>query len=85
MFGKAPILAWILTVLTCVLVGLTALELRSHTAVPLVPLRAVEVVTVEVLISPKPGPTSEPPPTPTPGPCDPSNEGASPFCTGNAR
>jgi hypothetical protein len=88
MFARAPLLAWLLTAITGVLVGLSAVELRSQAAAPPLPPPAVVAVTIEVVGLPTATPRapSEPTPTPTPAPCDPTQPGAPRYgCTGNAR
>lgn len=52
MFARAPLLAWLLTALTCVLAGLTAVEVRSQAAAPSLPPPEVVVVTIEVVSRP---------------------------------
>jgi hypothetical protein len=87
MFARAPVLAWFLTALTCVMAGLAAVEMRSQAAALPIPPPAV-VVTIEVAALPTATPwaPTQPPATPTPAPCDPSQTGAPRFgCTGNAR
>ena len=87
MFGKSPVLAWLLIALTCVLAGLAAVEVRSPAAAPPLLPPAI-VVTVEVVARPTATPRLSPEPTrtPTPAPCDPTQPRAPRYgCTGNAR
>lgn len=74
MHAKAPTLAWLLTALSCFLIGMAVVEGRHQTvAFPVVPPVGV-VVTVEVAFRPTetPVPTPRPTWTPTPDPLVPT-------------
>ena len=67
--AKAPTLAWLLTAVSCLLVGMAITEVRSYSAAPLALAPVGAVVTVEAADPP----TLTPAPTPTPirGPGEP--------------
>lgn len=88
MFAKAPMLAWLLTALTCLLTGLAVTEARRQIdGVPIHPTASV-ARTVGLDEPSFAAPTSTPQPTPSPTPippCDPAQPSAPRFgCTNNA-
>jgi hypothetical protein len=86
MIAKAPVLAWLLTALTCFLVGALVGEGWSQAAPPQVLPTVGVVVTVEVAFAPTatPEPTVLPTLTPTPDPAKPTPS-PGPGGTGNVR
>jgi hypothetical protein len=60
--AKAPALAWLLTAVSCLLVGMAITEVRSYASAPPAPGPADVAVTVETAAPP----TLTPAPTPTP-------------------
>lgn len=86
MRAKAPVLAWLLTALSCFLIGMAVVEGRHQAvAFPVVPPVGV-VVTVEVAYPPTATaqPTARPTRTPTPDPLVPTPT-PRPGGTGNVR
>ena len=69
MRSKAPTLAWLMTAVSCLMVGMAITEVRSYSSAPLALAPVGVVVTVEVADPP----TLTPAPTPTPirGPGEP--------------
>jgi hypothetical protein len=84
--AKAPTLAWLLTALTCLLVGMAIVESRHQVvALSVMPPVGVEV-TVRVAFEPTatPEPTPRPTRTPTPDPMVPT-PAPRPGGTGNVK
>lgn len=83
--AKAPTLAWLLTALTCMLVGMAVVESRHQiVALPVMPPVGVEV-TVSVAFEPPATTEPTPRPTRTPTPDAPVPTPPGPGGTGNVK